>query len=736
MNMMTKTIHPRGRVFACGLLAWLTLAFAGGAMATTTLQKVEHHALPGNRVELTLTFAGGAAPQPRIFTTAQPPRIAVDLLDTADAMQHRHIKIGVGATTGLTVVSAGGRTRMVIDLLRPASYTAKVNGNTLTMVIANGEGASTGTYASTIDPTKVLPAAPGSAVVSRIGFRRGPQGQARVLVHFNGTGLQSRIEQTGNGQVLVHLDDVSVPANLARRLDVMDFATPVQTIDTRPGRTGGAILTLAVSGPVVTSSYMGGHQLVIEVAKKPAKAASNILGAGQKKVYTGRRVTFNFQNISVRAALHLIANISHLNLVAADSVQGSITLNLNDVPWDQALDVILRAKGLGQRRNGNVIWIAPQQQLITYEQRAAAARLKAANSAPLVAAYIPINYGSAKDIAQLLTSGARGGRGGSSADRGFLSPRGSVSFDQRTNTLLINDTPKKIKEIKNLVAILDRPVRQVLIEARIVAATNSFTRDLGVKWGAQAWQTSKNGNNTFATGANAQDAGQTAALSQGRTVTGNSSGSSNGIFQLGTGGYNVNLPIASPAGSVALAILGANYLVDLELQAAQTEGRTEIISSPRVITANQQTADIQDGQQIGYVTYAGGNSNGLGTATVQFKNAVLELKVTPTITSDNRVFLKVNLTKDSLAKFINNPGGGQVPLLNHRSLTTRVLVDNGQTVVLGGIYEINKTNNVTKVPGLGDIPILGALFRSTDRQNTKAQLLIFITPRILTETGS
>ncbi|HET7662627.1 MAG TPA: type IV pilus secretin PilQ [Rhodanobacteraceae bacterium] len=723
--MTNQTIHLRGRALVSSLLALVLLVFAGGALAapaTTTLDQVSHQELPGGRVEIDLVFTGGAVPQPKIFTTTQPPRIAVDFAGTANGVSRKHMDVGVGATSGLSVVSAGGRTRLVVDLLRPASYRTEIDGQTLKLIIANGEGATTGTVAATIDPTKVLPASTGSAEISRIGFRRGQNGTGRVLIDFSGSGLQSRI-QTEDGKVVVHLDDVSVPQNLAKRLDVMDFATPVQTIDTKPGSVGGGTITLDVDGPVVTSSYKANHKLVIEVAKKVEKKNPDEMGGVKKKAYTGSRVTFNFQNIPVRAALQLIAQYSHLNLVAADSVQGSVTLNLDNVPWDQALDVILRAKGLDKRRNGNVIWVAPQQELANYEQDLAQARLKAANSAPLVAAYIPISYGKAKDIAQLLSSGSRGG--GNGGGHGFLSPRGSVTFDVRTNTLLINDTPDKIKEIKNLVARLDRPVQQVLIEARIVAATDSFARDLGVRWGVQGWQTSDSGKNRFVTGPTANTAGQEGIdLHNGDPVT----------MQLGDGGYNVNLPIASPAGSAALAILGANYLVDLELQAAQTEGRTEIISSPRVITANQQEADIQQGQQIGYVTVQGGTQGGTAIPTVQFKNAVLELKVTPTITADKRVFLKINVTKDALDKFIANPGGGQVPLLNHRSINTSVLVDNGQTVVLGGIYEINKSNNVTKVPGLGDIPILGALFRKTEKSNAKAELLIFVTPRILTET--
>lgn len=724
--MTDKTFHLPGRALCCGLLMLALLALTGQATAADTqLTNVQYHALPGNRVQLTLTFAGGPVPQPKVFTTAEPARIAVDLADTSNAFGKRHLDVNVGATAGLSVVSAGDRTRVVVDLLRPSNYQTHVRGNTLEMVISNGEGSSTGTRAVAIDPTKTVPATPGSAQVSRIGFRRGTKGQSQVLVDFTGTGLQSSIQQS-DGQVVVHLDNVSVPAKFAKRLDVVDFATPVQTIDTKPGSNGGATMRLAVSGAVVTSSYKSGNQLVIEVAKKPKKETVN-LGEAQKKAYTGRRVTFNFQSISVRAVLQLLAEISHLNMVAADSVQGSVTLNLEDVPWDQALEVVLRAKGLAKRRDGNVIWIAPQQELAQYEQREAEARMKAQDSADLVAAYIPISYGKAKQIATLLTSGAkRGGGGGSGVgnnSRGFLSRRGSVSADIRTNTLLVNDTPKKITEIRNLVSVLDRPVEQVLIQARIVAATNSFVRDLGVTWGVQAFQTSNSGNNHLGVGG---DIGSANDAANGSLSMGGSGG----------GGFNINLPANTTAGSAAIALLGANYLVDLELQAAQSEGRTEIISSPRVITANQQPADIKQGQQIGYVTVQGGTAGGQGTATVQFKDAVLELQVTPTITADKRVFLKINVKKDALDKFIDNPGGGQVPLLNTRSLTTSVLVDNGQTVVLGGIYEINKNNSVTKVPGLGDIPVLGALFRKTSRNNSKAELLIFVTPRILSETGT
>jgi type IV pilus assembly protein PilQ len=418
--------------------------------------------------------------------------------------------------------------------------------------------------------------------------------------------------------------------------------------------------------------------------------------------------------------------------VASDSVGGSVTLRLVNVPWDQALDVILRAKSLDKRRNGNVVWVAPQAELAKYEQDLADAKLKAQDTAELVTDYVPISYGKASDIAKLLTSGSmQGGGGGSSGantQRGFLSPRGSVSFDVRTNTLLLNDTPEKIKQIRDVIAVLDKPVQQVLIESRIVVATDDFTRDLGAKFGISGRQ-----NNTQFQNAATATPALAAGLGGGNVVSIGGHDTGNGTTG---GGLNVNLPATGAAGSFGLAILGANYALDLELSAAQTEGRGEVISSPRVITANQQEAVIRQGQEIGYVTFqnSAGGGAGSGTATVQFKDAVLELKVTPTITADNRVYLMINVKKDALAGYVDAPGSGKIPTIDTREINTSVLVDNGQTVVLGGIYEINKSNTTTKVPGLGDIPGVGVLFRKTSRANSKAELLIFVTPRILSDT--
>ncbi|MEI7035712.1 type IV pilus secretin PilQ [Fulvimonas yonginensis] len=723
------------RCLTMGLLA-VAAAWAGdAAAATSTLKGISYDTLPGGRVELHLNFAGGPPPQPRIFTTDEPPRIAVDFADT-DNTAPRHIDIGKGSTSGVSAVSAGGRTRVVVELMRASTYRSRVQGNDLVLTVNNGAEAQNVTSAATIDPTKTLPSTMNGPTVSGIDFRRGPNGEGRVLVNFSGPGADVDMHREGD-QLIVKMNHVKLPAEQAQRLDVLDFATPVQSIASHAEMGGGARMDIAVKGNVETSSYQTANQFVVEVApKKGAAATDGRLAKGQEPVYTGNRVTFNFQDIPVRSALQLLADISGLNLVASDSVGGSVTLRLVNVPWDQALDVVLRAKGLDKRRNGNVIWIAPQQELASYEQNLAEARLKAEDNAELVTDYVPISYGKASEIAQLLTSGSKSGGGTSNGSHGFLSTRGSVSFDERTNTLLLNDTPDKIKELRALIAVLDRPVQQVLIESRIVVATDDFTRELGVKWGVQATHTTSSGH-VISTGANATNAATLGIDTHNAQVQGATTGTPGEItYQTGAGGFNVNLPASAPAGSFGLAILGANYLVDLELSAAQTEGRGEVISSPRVITANQQEAVIRQGQQIGYVTYQNSATGaaGSGTATVQFKDAVLELRVTPTITADSRVYLKINVKKDALAKFIDAPGSGQVPQIDTREINTSVLVDNGQTVVLGGIYEITKANTITKVPGLGDIPGLGVLFRKTARSNNKAELLIFVTPRILSDT--
>jgi type IV pilus assembly protein PilQ len=738
------------------LLALLGLLIAGAAHAENVLEDIAYTALPGGKVEVTMKFSAPVA-APQIFTTESPPRIAIDLADTRNGLSQRRIEVGAGATSAISAIEAAGRTRVVIDLFRPASYVKTESGNTLTLTVNSGTIGTTAAAvsAAATDPTKAVVTQ--GLEVSNVDFRRGKNGEGRIIVTFSGPGVAANVKREGT-KVVLDLANVRLPPNLSQRLDVLDFATPVQSIETRPRGTSGVRVEIAAMPPFEQLAYQTGNEYVLEIAAK--KEDQKLRGKNAEPEYTGSRVTFNFQDIPTRSVLQLIADVSDLNIVVADSVQGNVTLRLINVPWDQALDIVLQAKGLDKRRRGNVIWVAPQKEIAEREEAIADARLKIEDKEALVSDYIPISYGKAKDVAALLTkeaaANAAGGSSGGQQQRGFLSSRGSVTFDDRTNILLVSDIPSKIQEIRQLVSILDRPVQQVLIESRIVIASDSFARELGVKFGVSGGYETGNGNvittsgtafgtdemnnvilnNRFGTGTGVAGRGS-------RGLPGTSPGNIPSQPQPGLQGgiavpnladrLNVNMPAANPAGSFGLAILGADYLLDLELSAAQTEGRGEVISTPRVITASQKEADIKQGQEVGYVTFQSGGT-GAPQATVNFKEAVLELKVTPTITADDRVYLDLNVKKDAIASFIDNPGGGQVPQLDKREINTSVLVDNGQTVVLGGVYEVNKTDTIQKVPYLGDIPILGNLFKFSNRNNTKAELLIFVTPRILNDS--
>jgi len=726
-----------GRNFA-RMIALLALLFAVSASAENILQDIGYTPLSGGKVQITMKFAGPVG-EPQVFTTENPARIAVDLADTRNGMSQRRVEINTGATGSVSAVEAAGRTRVVVDLFHSSTYETKIEGNNLVLTVNNGmSGSSTVTAVATTDPTKAL-ATPGLEV-SNIDFRRGKNGEGRVVVTFSGEGAGADLQRVGD-KVTLDMYNVRLPAQLAQRLDVLDFATPVQFIETH-AKGNGAHMEINAKGPFEQLAYQAGNQYIIEFSAKKEEAKKD---PNAPPEYSGNRVTFNFQDIPTRSVLQLIADVSDLNIVVADSVSGNVTLRLINVPWDQALDIVLQAKGLDKRRNGNVIWVAPQKEIAEREQALADSKQKLQQLTETVTVYIPISYGKAKDIADLLTQKSKqaqgSGGGAAGAERsGFLSERGRVSFDERTNTLLIVDTPERVVQIRDLVAKLDKPVQQVLIESRVVVATDNFARELGAKFGISGgFQT----NNTIVSTSGslaATDAMSNVALRNRFEGFGGLPSSSPGPITNNSGilvpnignRLNVNLPATSPSGSFGLSILGADYLLDLELSAAQTEGRSELISSPRVISANNQEADIKQGQEIGYVTFTGGAS-GAATATVQFKEAVLELKVTPTITNDNRIFLTLDVKKDAINSLVPNPGGGFVPQLDKREINTSVLVDNGQTVVLGGVYEFDKSTDITKVPFLGDVPGLGALFRDTKKNNQKAELLIFVTPRILNE---
>jgi type IV pilus assembly protein PilQ len=720
-----------------GFAALCFLVSASGASAADSLKNVSFQALPGGAVEVVLELESGNA-DPKAFATSDPPRIAIDLPDTTNRFEQRMLSISTGATKALTAVEAGGRTRVVIDLFRPAPYSASREGKNYRVRIENGF-ADIVTSKTPLDPAKMVPTA-GVIELTALDFRRGKTGEGRLILGFSGDTANANLREEG-GRLVLDLPNVTVPAQYQRKLDLVDFATPVESIDVRPQGSGTRI-NFTTSADYEKLAYQAGSEYVVEISPKREEPKKRL--SSDPPVYSGNRVTFNFQDIPVRSVLQLVADVSELNIVVADSVQGNVTLRLINVPWDQALDIILQAKGLDKRRNGSVIWIAPTKEIADREQALEDARIAMEDRAELIVDYITVSYGKAEDLAKLLTTDSLTSTAGGDTQtqaRGVLSPRGTVSFDERTNTLIVNDIAERVAKVRELIAMLDRPVRQVLIEARIVIAQEGFRKQIGARFGIAGAAEDSDGN-LIAIGGSLQATDQMAGIGLANRLSGSSSTLPVGIGNSAGGGVttpsagnrlNFNLPVAAPgAGSFAATILGADYILDMELSALESEERGELLSSPKVITADQQEAVIKQGQEVGYVTLqsAGG---GVPTATVEFKEVVLELLVTPRITADGRVFLALKVKKDNLAGFIATPGG-QVPIIDKREVQTGALVDNGQTVVLGGIYEFERNDSLTKVPVLGDIPALGALFRNKDRRNSKVELLIFVTPKILVES--
>jgi type IV pilus assembly protein PilQ len=594
------------------------------------------------------------------------------------------------------------------------------------------------TPATSLDPAKQVP---GAISVSNLDFKRGDGGAGRLTLRFSGDGAAPDLRNDGSS-VVVDVGNAQLPASLQKPLNVVDFATPVQRISASPSG-GGTRIVLSTNGPFESMAYQTGHDYIVEVVPRAAapttaaasRGAAPAMGAtvasSTARAYSGHPVTFNFQDVPVRTVLQLIAEESNLNIVASDTVQGNVTLRLVNVPWDQALDIVLQAKGLDKRRSGSVMWIAPQSEIAKYEQDKEDARIAIENRAEMVTEYVPISYANAEDLAKLLTdeaktsSGGGGAAGGAQSSRGFLSDRGSISFDRRTNTLLVIDIPQRVTAIKDMVRLLDKPVDQVVIEARIVIATESFARELGAKFGISGKNNNVYFNDTVANNVAFEDS--VAKANNANSATPPPSPLAAPTL---THGLNVNLPSSLlNSGSLALSILNGGYALDLELSALQTEGRGEVISNPRIVTSNQKEAVIRQGQEVPYLTITGG-AGASQIPQVQFKEALLELKVTPTITNDGRVFLNMNVKKDEVSGFTDT-GFGTVPNIAKREVNTAVLMEDGQTVVIGGVYEFKDSSDLSKVPFLADIPVLGNLFKKKNHTKSKAELLIFVTPKVM-----
>lgn len=698
-------------------LAWMASLFiAGTALAQANrLESVQARPLPGDQVEVRLQLSD-AAPQPLSFTVDNPARISLDLPDTSIALPSRRVDVNSGVLDTINAAEANGRTRIVLNVDALVPYETRVEGNAILVTLA---AAPAGRIAASSSPALSQAASrpvaqAGSRSVSNVDFRRGADGSGRVIVELSDARMPADLRQEG-GRIVVNFPGASIPDALLRRLDVVDFATPVSSVDALRA-TDGARLVIAATGDFEQIAYQSDNQYTIEV-KPVVQLPPNLQ---DQREYTGERLTLNFQDIETRAVLQLLADTSGQNMVISDTVQGNVTLRLQNVPWDQALDIVMRTKGLDMRQEGNVILVAPAPEIAAREKELLAARNEIVQLSPLRTEYLQVNYAKASDLAALIKTGA---------GNSLLSERGSVAIDERTNTLLLQDTAERLTDIRRLVSTLDIPVRQVLIEARIVIVNDDFSRELGVRFGT-----------TFALDHGGSDGGGIVGANGFVTEDDEYILSRASPDPRGTPGfvqgdpserYMVNLPVANPAGRLALTLLDSDYLVDLELSAAQAEGRGEIISTPRIITANQKEASIEQGQEIPYQ-----ESSSSGATTTQFKKAVLSLRVTPQITPDNRVILSITVSKDSVGELVSSATGGFVPSIDTREIVTQVMVNDGQTVVLGGILETARRDAESKVPLLGDVPVLGRLFKTTTTSDNKDELLIFVTPKILREGGN
>ena len=721
--MMLKskpTVGHRMTVIKLAALAQAALLLFWGSTASAQegnrLQDIQVQSLPGQRVELKLIMSD-TAPEPLAFTIENPARIALDLPNTTLGLSSRRRDVNLGPLDTVLTAEANGRTRVVLNLGSMVEYETRRSGNTVIVTLGGGDDYSAGTtqFASAPASETRSYAAPGSRAISSVDFRRTREGGGRVIVNLTDPSTPVDIRQEG-GRVVAVFKDTSLPAELMRRLDVMDFATPVTTVDTLRTNLDTRVV-ISADGKFEQLAYQSDNEFTIEInpASEQSKDESSLFS--ETKEYEGQRLTLNFQDIETRAVLQLLAETSGKNIVVSDTVSGNVTLRLRNVPWDQALDIVMTTKGLDMRQNGNVIIVAPAREIAARETADLEARMAIRELEPTYSEFLQVNYAKASDIAALIQADSGGNP--------LLSDRGSVGVDDRTNTLLVQDTAERLQNIRRLVRTLDIPIKQVLIESRIVVVNDDFSRDLGIRLGLTAF----NESNTGLTAISGSGQGTDNMIS---TYLENQADPTSPFlleYPSLTNRYNVAVPVGAAAGRFSLAVLENDYLVDLELTAMEAEGRGEIVSTPRVITANQKEATIKQGVEIPYQQSASS-----GATTIQFKEAVLELVVTPQITPDNNIIMDLRVSKDNVGEIISTGGlGGTVPSIDTRSVETQVLVANGQTVVLGGIYETERRETVTKVPFLGDIPFAGALFRTKQRTDNKAELLIFVTPRILEE---
>ncbi|MBB5322203.1 type IV pilus secretin PilQ family protein [Marinobacter oulmenensis] len=671
-------------VGAIAIGLWSSLAGA------VTLEDVSFSSLPGERLEVTMQF-DGTPPEPAGYTIDRPARIALDLKDTASGLNKRSIPLGTGNAQSVTIVEAKDRTRLIFNLVELVPHNTERKGNALVMTIGTGDEQMASAGRQTAEPvasTSMASSVASADALAGVDFRRGQNGEGRVIVDLGASDAAVDLAEQG-GRIRLKMPELSVPENLRRRLDVTDFATPVTRIDTYL-EDGSAVVDIHPEGEYDYIAYQSGTEFTVSVEELTEEEAEQ--RREEKFPYTGERLSLNFQDIEVRSVLQLIADFTGLNLVASDTVSGSITLRLQNVPWDQALELILKTKGLDKRQVGNVLLVAPADEIAAREKLELETNKQIAELAPVRLDIIQVNYAKASDIVSLIR-----------ADEELISSRGFVSSDERTNTISVRETAEKLEEIRRLVNTWDVPVRQVSIEARIVRAQTNVAEDIGIRWG----------------GGVRADVGSSIVYGTG-SIEGNE-GFWNDNEVVYPDALGVDLGVSGATSSVAIGWGGDDFLVDMELSALESDGQVEIVSQPRVVTADRQAASIKSGQEIPYQ-----EASSSGATSTSFKEATLSLEVTPQITPDDNIIMDLIVKQDSVGEDTNAG-----PAINTNSVTTQVLVGNGETVVLGGIFESTNSKTVSKTPFLGDIPYLGRLFKRTETTELRSELLVFITPRII-----
>ncbi|HWH80604.1 MAG TPA: type IV pilus secretin PilQ [Burkholderiaceae bacterium] len=721
-NQMTATWRARA------LMLVLSAGACASALAQNAIQSVNGSLQAGAEV-VRIEMSEPLTAVPAGFSIQTPPRIAIDLPGVINGMGKSSVEINQGNLRSVSVAQAGDRSRLVLNLKKPANYRAELQGKALVLLLDAGAPpeaalAAAGPSASTAAAAPATNFAPSlnrnPLALKDIDFRRGADGAGRVIVELPNNQVGVDIRQQGQGLVVEFLRS-TLPDNLRRRLDVTDFGTPVQAITTT--QNGDRVrMTVDPRGNWEHSAYQSDNQFVLEVRQRKVDPNKLVQGPG----YAGEKLSLNFQNIEVRALLQVIADFTNFNVVTSDTVTGNVTLRLKDVPWDQALDIILQAKNLGLRKSGNVILIAPKDELNAKEKIELEAKAQIAQLEPVRTQSFQLNYAKAADVAAGLT-GQASGQGGGGGNSRILSARGTVVYEARTNQLFISDTPTKLQEVQDMITRIDIPVRQVLIESRIVVADDTFGRSLGVKLGASDLRGIRGGIPGYSVGGDNRISigGNLNAVGAQTLQPGAAQSFSDTNF--------VNLP-ATPQGgndaatfALSLFSAGANRFLNLELSALEADGKGKIVSSPRVITADQQKALIEQGEEIPYQS-----ATSSGATAVSFRKANLKLEVTPQITPEGNVIMDVDVTKDSRGTSAGSAGFA----INTKHVQTKVLVENGGTVVIGGIFEQNDREDVSKVPFLGDIPYLGNLFKTRTTSSTKTEMLIFLTPKVVTDRSA